>query len=60
MESMSKKKISACGADCVAAILSFNNMNYKIDILKHSNTNQFDTSSNSTVHYAAVSIKNTK
>ncbi len=58
-ESISRKEISACGADCIAAILSFTNMNFKIDELKHSNSKELDPSSLRTVHYAAVSIKKT-
>ena len=58
LESTSKKEVSVCGADCIAAILSFNNMNYKIDVLKRSDSRAIDPSSLSTVHYAAISIKN--
>ncbi len=58
LESTLKKDVSVCGANCIAAILSFNNMNYKIDVLKRSDSRAIDPLSLSTVHYAAISIKN--
>ena len=56
IEAKSQKKISSCGWMCAATILSFANMNYKVDVLMNSSSEKINSGSNNIVHYAAISL----
>lgn len=56
-ESMIKKKISTCGADCISAILCFKDINFNIELLKQDNSKKKDPYGDSNVHYAAISLR---
>jgi MEMO1 family protein len=55
-EAYTRKEISSCGSGSIAAVLSFNNPECKINVLDKGSSAQVDKDINKIVLYAAISI----
>jgi len=51
-----KKKISSCGAGCIATLLSFKNLTFTADVICYGNSADTNSNYNELVHYAAISF----
>ncbi len=55
-EALLKKQITSCGAACVASILSFSSVAFKVEILDRLSSDQIKKDRGNAIQYAAVSL----
>ncbi len=56
LDAYAKRKISSCGAGCIATLLSFKNINWITEVISHGCSADTNFNYNELVHYAAVSF----
>ena len=56
IQAMQTKKISSCGAGCVAALLSFRKIQYRIEVLNRNSSMAANNDAERLVHYAAIAL----
>ena len=56
IEAAVKGEISSCGAHCVAAVFSFQNKRYRINVLGKNNSSEISPDGKNAIYYAAVAI----
>lgn len=55
-----QKRISSCGAGCIATLLAFKNLNLRAHIISYGNSADTNLNYNELVHYAAISFYTNK
>jgi AmmeMemoRadiSam system protein B len=56
IDAHAKRKISSCGAGCIATLLSFQNINWISEVISHGCSADTNFNYNELVHYAAISF----
>ncbi|MBN1696850.1 MAG: AmmeMemoRadiSam system protein B [Spirochaetales bacterium] len=52
------KTLSSCGAGCIASILSFNNVNYRLRVIEQNSSLSIEQNRKKKVNYASIAIYN--
>jgi AmmeMemoRadiSam system protein B len=58
IEQKEKGHLSSCGAGCIASILSFNNVNYRLKVIEQDSSLKIEQHKKKKVNYASIAIYN--